>query len=262
MSQKSRLTFRLFGLLLALIGSHLTRADAHTIVNTHIWTGVYPFGEPGAAYYQQTFVALPGKAQDLTIFLASNEGDTKFRVLIVDVAPGIASNIGPNGEILSPIRSTFVPNHVLFESATITVPFDPSYPILRNEFTPYTVHLGGLSLSGGSRYAFVLDAASEFTTGRRGTAWVAITKDDSYSNGTFSWYDGYLLDAISTNRTAVFQNVYGWAEYNNDNDLAFVNAEATQVQDILNRAIRNRQQIFLAYRGDLSKPKATASSSN
>ena len=40
------------------------------------------------------------------------------------------------------------------------------------------------------------------------------------------------------------------------------NAEATQVQDILNRAIRNRQQVFLAYRGDLSKPKATASSSN
>jgi len=40
------------------------------------------------------------------------------------------------------------------------------------------------------------------------------------------------------------------------------NAEATQVQDILNRAIRNRQQIFLAYRGDLSKPKATVSSSN
>ena len=85
MSQKSRLTFRLFGLLLALIGSHLTRADAHTIVNTHFWTGVYPFGEPGAAYYQQTFVALPGKAQDLTIFLASNEGDTKFRVLIVEI---------------------------------------------------------------------------------------------------------------------------------------------------------------------------------
>jgi hypothetical protein len=40
------------------------------------------------------------------------------------------------------------------------------------------------------------------------------------------------------------------------------NAEATQVQDILNRAIRNRQQIFLAYRADLSKPKATVSSSN
>jgi len=40
------------------------------------------------------------------------------------------------------------------------------------------------------------------------------------------------------------------------------NAEATQIQDILNRAIRNRQQIFLNYRPDLSKPKATVSSSN
>src|SRR5207249_11849429 len=38
--------------------------------------------------------------------------------------------------------------------------------------------------------------------------------------------------------------------------------EATQIQDVLNRAIRNRQQIFLAYRPDLSKPKATVSSSN
>ena len=38
------------------------------------------------------------------------------------------------------------------------------------------------------------------------------------------------------------------------------NAEATQVQDILNRAIRNRQQIFLAYRPDLSHPKATGAS--
>src|SRR6267142_2550327 len=40
------------------------------------------------------------------------------------------------------------------------------------------------------------------------------------------------------------------------------NAEATQIQDILNRAIRNRQQIFLNYRADLSKPKPTVSSSN
>ena len=35
------------------------------------------------------------------------------------------------------------------------------------------------------------------------------------------------------------------------------NAEATQVQETLNKAIRNRTQVFLAYRPDLSKPKAT-----
>jgi hypothetical protein len=39
-------------------------------------------------------------------------------------------------------------------------------------------------------------------------------------------------------------------------------AEAAQIQDISNRAIRNRQQIFLGYRADLSHPKATVSSSN
>ena len=38
--------------------------------------------------------------------------------------------------------------------------------------------------------------------------------------------------------------------------------EANQIQGILNRAVRNRQQIFLAYRADLSKPKPTAASSN
>jgi len=56
-------------------------------------------------------------------------------------------------------------------------------------------------------------------------------------------------DAQNQNAGDALRQIYG-------------NAEATQVQDILNRAIRNRQQIFLAYRGDLSKPKATASSSN
>ena len=35
------------------------------------------------------------------------------------------------------------------------------------------------------------------------------------------------------------------------------NAEATQTQEILNKAIRNRQQVFLAYRPDLSKLKPT-----
>ena len=39
------------------------------------------------------------------------------------------------------------------------------------------------------------------------------------------------------------------------------NAEATQVQETLNRAVRNRQQIFLIYRPDLSKPKPTGTSS-
>ena len=34
-------------------------------------------------------------------------------------------------------------------------------------------------------------------------------------------------------------------------------AEAAQIQDIANRAVRNRQQIFLNYRADLSHPKAT-----
>jgi hypothetical protein len=39
-------------------------------------------------------------------------------------------------------------------------------------------------------------------------------------------------------------------------------AEAAQIQDIANRAVRNRQQIFLAYRPDLSKAKATAAGSS
>ena len=38
--------------------------------------------------------------------------------------------------------------------------------------------------------------------------------------------------------------------------------EANQIQDTLNRAIRGRTQVFLAYRPDLSKPKPTVSSSS
>jgi hypothetical protein len=206
--------------VLVAIGFNPTMASADTIHNDAIWTSVVPFGEPGAAYYQQTFVALPGKASELTIFLSSNEATTRFRVLITEVVAGIASNIGPNGELLSPVRSTFVPSNVLFESATITVPFDGSYPLTRDEFTAYTIPLGGLPLKAGSTYAFVLDAASEFTGGR-GTAGVAITKGDSYPGGTFSFYDGYLLSGATGDRTAHFQNGYGWGEYNHDNDIAF-----------------------------------------
>ena len=37
-------------------------------------------------------------------------------------------------------------------------------------------------------------------------------------------------------------------------------SEAAQIQDVANRGIRNRQQIFLNYRADLSHPKVTTSS--
>ena len=43
---------------------------------------------------------------------------------------------------------------------------------------------------------------------------------------------------------------------------AYGDAEAAQIQDVVNAAVRNRQQVFLNYRADLSHAKATPSSSN
>jgi hypothetical protein len=56
-------------------------------------------------------------------------------------------------------------------------------------------------------------------------------------------------DAQNPNAADSMRKIYG-------------DAEATQIQDTLNRAIKSRQQVFLAYRADLSKPKTTTSSSN
>jgi len=77
-----------------------------------------------------------------------------------------------------------------------------------------------------------------------------IIRRNEIQGGAFVRYQAVLINKLSDrdvqnpNAGDSLRKIYG-------------NAEATQVQETLNKAIRNRTQVFLAYRGDLSKQKPT-----
>jgi len=75
-----------------------------------------------------------------------------------------------------------------------------------------------------------------------------IIRRNEIQGGAFARYQAVLIPKLSDrdvqnpNAGDSLRKIYG-------------NAEATQVQETLNKAIRNRTQVFLAYRPDLSKQK-------
>src|SRR5213593_12531 len=75
-----------------------------------------------------------------------------------------------------------------------------------------------------------------------------IIRRNEIQGGAFVRYQAVLINKLSDrdvqnpNAGDSLRKIYG-------------NAEATQVQETLNKAIRNRTQVFLAYRPDLSKQK-------
>jgi len=75
-----------------------------------------------------------------------------------------------------------------------------------------------------------------------------IIRRNEIQGGAFVRYQAVLINKLSDrdvqnpNAGDSLRKIYG-------------NAEATQVQETLNKAIRNRTQVFLAYRADLSKQK-------
>ena len=75
-----------------------------------------------------------------------------------------------------------------------------------------------------------------------------IIRRNEIQGGAFARYQAVLINKLSDrdvqnpNAGDSLRKIYG-------------NAEATQVQETLNKAIRNRTQVFLAYRPDLSKQK-------
>ena len=87
-------------------------------------------GFDGTSYRGQTFIALPGLAQELTIYVRPKA--IHFRVLLTEVDKA-------DGKIF--------PRTVLFESSRLTTP--SSGPL-----TPITVDLGGINLVSGQLYAF------------------------------------------------------------------------------------------------------------
>jgi len=122
------------------------------------WDGVdtvspFGFGSLSGSYYAQTFVALPGLAQDLTFAMRDktvgtvDRGfDLKFRVLLAETT---------GSPVLTGIGS------ILFESTTLSLSDGA-------DFTTFTVNLGGIDLSDGQSYAWILDAYSDFELGKDG----------------------------------------------------------------------------------------------
>jgi len=129
-------SFILLTLLLVTV-AFIVPANAETI-EVPLWGTLSGFnlGEP---YRGQTFKAISGLAEKLTVFLGGeyDSGGLNFRVLLTEV------------DTTSGFRLT----NVLFESNILNVPFD-----LSRKIYTYTVDLGGILLTGGRSYAWVFDA--------------------------------------------------------------------------------------------------------
>jgi|GEM_PF-4966624 len=120
-------------------------------------------GEP---YRGQTFRALAGAATKLTVFVGqgTEPGGLNFRVLLteIDTSNGIH------------------PTKVLFESEIFNAPFSAS-----RDLQSYSIALGGIALTEGQQYAWILDSfgigGGGFRTASTGTANIFIA--DPYADG-------------------------------------------------------------------------------
>jgi hypothetical protein len=139
-------------------GSGIT-VELANIIEVPLWGTISGFGS-GEPYRGQTFKAISGLAEKLSVFLAGADtiGGLNFRVLLTEV------------DTTSGFRLT----NVLFESNILNVPFDRS----RKAYT-FTVDLGGILLTGRRTYAWVLDAYGL----EGGTAPTGICRYDCYADG-------------------------------------------------------------------------------
>lgn len=148
--------------LILVMAVFVVPANADTI-EVPLWGTLSGFGSGRLLdehYRGQTFKAVSGLAEKLTVFLGG-EYDTdglNFRVLLTEV------------DTTSGFRLT----NVLFESNILNVPFD-----LSREIYTFTVDLGGILLTGGRSYAWVLDA---YGLGG-GVAPTGICRFDCYADG-------------------------------------------------------------------------------
>lgn len=160
-----------------IVISRLTKATAAAIalsvcssVASAATIDVQPTASIGALssanYVGQTFVALEGVAEDITVHLGWRPVSFRLLVTEVDTLGGI------------------FPTNVLFESETLTAP-SSQLPLL----VPYTVPLGDLNLNEGEMYAFILDAYVELTANdpidRASVGLANITGTDAYPEGNY-----------------------------------------------------------------------------
>lgn len=150
------------------------------------------FGEPGSAYFAQTFTpTADGFADELT-FQAQGinaANDNPFRVLVTDVATS----------------TFFQPGNVLYESPTQTLAFDAPT-------TDITVDLAGLELDGGTEYAFIIDSYVE-NDGQPNQARAGVA--NGYADGGL-----YFYNTSSGDRASHFASG-GWATSSTNEDLSF-----------------------------------------
>lgn len=128
----------------------------------------------GSSYVGQTFTALDGLAQSLTIYLGWRPID--LTVLVTDVTTPGAGYVPGSGGV-------YYPGNVLFESNVLTAPSTQSPPLV-----PYTMNLGGLQLTQGGAYAIILDAYSVGTNNPIDPAQVGVatfTGGDAYAGGEY-----------------------------------------------------------------------------
>jgi hypothetical protein len=164
------------------------------------------FGEGGAAFFAQTFIAIGTVAEQLTVYVGPTTGpQVSFRILITEFAASPA----------------FGPTSVLFESGTLTKSL--SFPL---EPEAFTVALGTLPLELGRTYAIVLDACSEFD-GTRGSTQVGIDLSASYPAGVFFSMPPGTTQPAPCDRSLLFAS-HDWIVQENI-DLAFTLTFASSV---------------------------------
>jgi hypothetical protein len=161
-------------------------------------------------FYAQTFVAIGSSAQALTFDLQTNgfntgRADTQFRLLLTTLAPNPFVGFGNQ----SPVK----PGSILFASGNLVLGANA-------DWTSFTVNLKGTSLSVGTSYAWVLDAATPWdgVTLEAGARVGAVRNsatgtglDDAYPAGMFIFssgpFDGsnWVLSSPSDYRDLVFR---------------------------------------------------------
>jgi hypothetical protein len=160
---------------------------------------VVSVGENGPAYYAQSFVAPNGTLDSATLKLASagGNGDSFFRVLITDTSGGTGVGLHPT--------------NVRFESPTLKLPLDLTYPINRNEFTTFVIPVGGIQLTSGGTYALVIDCFSDFDGVQNfmGTGLNA----NAYPNGHFFYYGIGFHEGDTGMRFAHFADDANWVDF-------------------------------------------------
>ena len=176
--------------LLPAMALFVVPANADTI-EVPLWGTLSGFNlmEP---YRGQIFIAESGLVQKLTVFMGGSDADsgTNFRVLLAGVDT----------------TGTFRLTNVLFESTVLNVPFDRT----RKTYT-YTLDLGGIPLTGGKSYAWVLDAYGL----EGGAALTGICRFDCYADGMAFGHSGPFT---SDNREDHFEGPWFMRHLN---DLAF-----------------------------------------